>query len=44
MITSLHSPHVEAVKALLGSRGVKERRERLQFVIEGPTNVKAALD
>ena len=44
MITSLHSPHVEAVKALLGSRGVKERRERSKFVVEGPTNVKAALD
>lgn len=44
MITSLHSPHVEAVKALFGSRGVKERRERSQFVVEGPTNVKAALD
>ena len=44
MITSLHSPHVEAVKALLGSRGVKERRERGQFVVEGPTNVTAALN
>jgi len=44
MITSLHSPHVEAVKALLGSRGVKERRERGQFVIEGPTNITAALN
>ncbi len=44
MITSLHSPHVEAVKALLGSRGVKERREKNQYVIEGPTNIKAALN
>ena len=44
MITSLHSPHVEAVKALLGSRGVKERRERGLYVIEGVQNVKAALD
>lgn len=44
MITSLHSPHVEVVKALLGSRGVKERRERGQYVIEGATNLRAALD
>ncbi len=44
MITSLHSPHVEAVKALLGSRGVKERQERGQFIVEGPTNVTAALN
>ena len=43
MITSLHSPHVEAVKALLGSRGVKERRERGLYVVEGVQNVKAAL-
>ncbi|MEY4035688.1 MAG: hypothetical protein RLZZ311_865, partial [Actinomycetota bacterium] len=26
MIESLHSPHVARVKALIGSRGVKERR------------------
>jgi len=44
MITSLHSPHVEVVKALLGSRGVKERRERGQYVIEGASNLRAALD
>ncbi len=43
MITSLHSPHVEAVKALLGSRGVKERRQRGLYVVEGVQNVKAAL-
>ena len=43
MITSLHSPHVEAVKALLGSRGVKERHERGQYVIESVQNIKAAL-
>lgn len=43
MITSLHSPHVEAVRALLGSRGVKERRERGQYVIESVQNIKAAL-
>ena len=44
MITSLHSPHIEVVKALLGSRGVKERRERGQYVIEGATNLRSALD
>lgn len=43
MITSLQSPHVEAVKALLGSRGVKERRERARYVIESVQNIKAAL-
>jgi len=43
MITSLQSPHVEAVKALLGSRGVKERRERGRYVIESVQNIKAAL-
>jgi TrmH family RNA methyltransferase len=43
MITSLQSPHVEAVKALLGSRGVKERRDRGRYVIEGIQNIKAAL-
>ena len=43
MITSLQSPHVEAVKALLGSRGVKERRERGLYVIENVQNIKAAL-
>jgi len=43
MITSLHSPHVEAVKALLGSRGVKERRERSLFVIEGAQNLRSAV-
>lgn len=44
MITSLHSPHVEVVKALLGSRGVKERRERGQYVIEGEQNLLSALE
>ena len=43
MITSLHSPHVEAVKALLGSRGNKERREKALFVIEGAQNIREAL-
>jgi TrmH family RNA methyltransferase len=44
MITSLHSPHVEEVKALLGSRGVKERRERSRYVIEGESNLRAILE
>lgn len=35
MIESLHSPHIARVKALIGSRGKKERRERGQFVAEG---------
>ncbi|HEX7404581.1 MAG TPA: RNA methyltransferase [Candidatus Nanopelagicaceae bacterium] len=35
MIESLHSPHIARVKALLGSRGKKERREAGSFVAEG---------
>ena len=35
MIESLHSPHIARVKALLGSRGKKERREAGLFVAEG---------
>lgn len=35
MIESLHSPHIGRVKALLGSRGKKERRESGVFVAEG---------
>ena len=44
MITSLHSPHVEAVKALLGSRGAKERRASSKYVVEGLQNVRAILE
>lgn len=44
MITSLHSSHVETVKALLGSRGVKARKESGAFVIESLQNIKAVLD
>ena len=40
MITSLHSPHVEVVKALLGSRGVKARRESQTYVVESLQNVR----
>lgn len=35
MIESLHSPHITRVKALLGSRGKKERKESELFVAEG---------
>ena len=43
MIESLHSPHVARVKALLGSRGVKERRNAGLFVAEGLQSVREAL-
>jgi TrmH family RNA methyltransferase len=35
MIESLNSPHVARVKALIGSRGVKERKSTGHFVAEG---------
>lgn len=35
MIESLHSPHIARVKALLGSRSKKERREAGLFLAEG---------
>jgi TrmH family RNA methyltransferase len=35
MIESLHSPHIARVKALLGSRGKKERKETGLFIAEG---------
>ena len=35
MIESLHSPHIARVKALIGSKGAKERRETGLFVAEG---------
>ncbi|MBC7463220.1 MAG: RNA methyltransferase [Actinobacteria bacterium] len=35
MIESLHSPHIGRVKALLGTRGKKERRDSGVFVAEG---------
>lgn len=43
MITSLHSSHVETVKALLGSRGTKQRHESGLYVVESLQNVKAVL-
>jgi TrmH family RNA methyltransferase len=42
-ITSLHSPHVERVKALLGSRGKKFRQSEKLFVADGIQSVRAAL-
>jgi len=43
MIESLHSPHVGRVKALIGSRGVKERSESALFVAEGIQSLREAL-
>lgn len=43
MIESLHSPHVARVKALIGSRGAKERRNAGLFVAEGLQAVSEAL-
>ena len=43
MIESLHSPHIARVKALIGSRGVKERRNAGLFVAEGIQSVREAI-
>ena len=43
MIESLHSPHIARVKALLGSRGKKERRESGSFIAEGLQFLREAL-
>jgi len=43
MIESLHSPHVGRVKALIGSRGAKERSESSLFVAEGIQSLREAL-
>lgn len=43
MIESLHSPHIARVKALIGARGVKERRESATFVAEGLQCAREAL-
>ena len=43
MIESLQSPHVGRVKALIGSRGAKERSESGLFVAEGIQSLKEAL-
>ena len=44
MIESLNSPHVARVKALIGSRGVKERKAAGQFVAEGMQCAREALN
>ncbi len=43
MIESLHSPHIARVKALIGSKGAKERRELGLFVAEGIQCAREAL-
>ncbi|MEI9907265.1 MAG: RNA methyltransferase [Actinomycetota bacterium] len=43
MIESLHSPHIARVKALLGSRGKKERRDTNLFVAEGLQFLREAI-
>jgi TrmH family RNA methyltransferase len=43
MIESLHSPHVARVKALIGSRGSKERGDSGLFVAEGIQALREAL-
>ena len=42
-ITSLHSPHVERVKALLGSRGKKIRQTDKEFIADGIQSVREVL-
>ena len=43
-ITSLHSPHVERVKALLGSRGKKIRQADKEFIVDGIQSVRELLN
>ena len=43
MIESLHSPHVGRVKALISSKGAKERRELGLFVAEGIQSAREAI-
>jgi RNA methyltransferase, TrmH family len=43
MIESLHSPHIARVKALISSRGNKERGEHGQFIAEGLQCLREAL-
>ncbi len=42
-ISSLNSPHIERVKALLGPRGKKTREAERTFVVEGIQSVREAL-
>ena len=43
MIESLHSPHIARVKALIGSKGARERHEQGLFVAEGIQCAREAL-
>ena len=43
MIESLNSPHIARVKALIGSKGSKERRTSARFVAEGLQCAREAL-
>ena len=43
MIESLNSPHIARVKAIISSRGVKERKKAGQFVAEGLQCAKEGL-
>ena len=43
MIESLNSPHVGRVKALISSRGAKERSQTGSFIAEGIQCIKEAL-
>ena len=43
MIESLNSPHIARVKALIGSKGVKERRLAHEFVAEGVQCLREAI-
>ena len=43
-ITSLHSPHVERVKAILGSRGKKIRQADKEFIVDGIQSVRELLN
>ena len=42
-ISSLQSPHVERVKALLGPRGKKFRQSEKAFIADGLQSVREAL-
>jgi len=43
MIESLHSPHIARVKALISSKGAKERRDSARYVAEGAQFVREAI-
>lgn len=43
-ITSLHSPHVGRVKALLGPRGKKQRNLEHRFIADGMQSLRSAIN